>query len=162
MATLNSTQESDRLIRELMVKNKNLQSKLDLIASSDEARSAAASKVQAQLAAAHQENRKLASNVASLTQERDQLSAERDNLRAERNELVCSWLPAGCYHAIRGAAADTTCVYLHALRGPQTWMVSCQVLHEQTVRMCAHMALPQCTFLTIKSAAGGGIKRSAR
>ena len=85
---LNSPHDSDRLIRELMVKNNTLQSKLDGITEQENARNAAAGKLQAQLAAAQKDVKQLASELQVVQQERDALLAAQHSLTQERNELV--------------------------------------------------------------------------
>lgn len=72
MATLNSTQDSDRLIRELMVKNKNLQSRVDALSGDEQQRAAAVNKLREQLAAHNKENRSLTANLEAITAERNE------------------------------------------------------------------------------------------
>ena len=85
MATLNSTQDSDRLIRELMVKNKNLQSKYDSCLAQEQERASNAGKIQAQLDDALKQSKALALSLRSVTDERDAaLRSGDDKVRAHR------------------------------------------------------------------------------
>jgi hypothetical protein len=120
MATLNSTQDSDRLIRELMVKNKNLQSKYDAVAAQEEQRAASAGKLQAQLDDAVRQSTKLALDLRSVTDERNAAlrSSEEKACKSPSVALVI------CAHA------DFVHVQKHA---------SCPHVHRTNLCDCAHM-----------------------
>lgn len=73
MVSLDSKQDSDRIIRELMVKSKDLQFKFEKASLLGAGHAAIVSKLEAELGAALKENRDLAGELQTTNHERDAL-----------------------------------------------------------------------------------------